>query len=168
MKAEEEQRAELQKLKGKVTRANENEKPGLIPSTKLYLKDWFNINKRMGRADFWWSFVGMIGLTFVFSLVLSVVVTGLRSVEPNFANFFLNFMVRVFIGFILIANMSALIRRFRDAEIPVIAIVMVFIPVVGEIAAYILATKKQVVTNDDYTFIDPVREVKKRRKARKK
>ena len=45
---------------------------------------------------------------------------------------------------------------------------MVFIPVVGEIAAYILATKKQVVTNDDYTFIDPVREVKKRRKARKK
>ena len=168
LKAEEEQRAELQKLKGKVTRANENEKPGLIPSTKLYLKDWFNINKRMGRADFWWSFVGMIGLTFVFSLVLSVVVTGLRSVEPNFANFFLNFMVRVFIGFILIANMSALIRRFRDAEIPVIAIVMVFIPVVGEIAAYILATKKQVVTNDDYTFIDPVREVKKRRKARKK
>ena len=97
LKAEEEQRAELQKLKGKVTRANENEKPGLIPSTKLYLKDWFNINKRMGRADFWWSFVGMIGLTFVFSLVLSVVVTGLRSVEPNFANFFLNFMVRVFI-----------------------------------------------------------------------
>ena len=80
----------------------------------------------------------------------------------------MNFMVRVFIGFILIANMSALIRRFRDAEIPVIAIVMVFIPVVGEIAAYILATKKQVVTNNDYTFIDPVREAKKRRKARKK
>lgn len=165
---EEKRQAELQKLKGKVTQANENDHPNLLDSTKLYLKDWFNINKRMGRADFWWGFLGMFVVIVGFSVLLSLVVQVVNQVNPSFATFLFNFAVRVFIGFMIIANTSALIRRFRDAEIPVLAIVIIFIPAVGQLAAYLLALKKQEVTNNDYTFIDPVREFRKRRKAGRK
>ena len=42
---------------------NENPEPNLIASTKLMLRDTFRTDKRMGRADFWWGYLGITMLT---------------------------------------------------------------------------------------------------------
>ena len=49
---------------------NETSKPGLIPSTKLFFNDIFTVNKCMGRADFWWSCLGVNILFALIELIL--------------------------------------------------------------------------------------------------
>ncbi len=53
--------------------------------------------------------------------------------------------------FYILEMFTGLIRRFRDAEIPVLYVVLA-LTVVGEIICLFLATRPKKVTNLDYTF----------------
>lgn len=45
----------------------------MIVSTKLMLKDWLTVDKRMGTGDFWWGYLGMYLLTIIVSVIMGAV-----------------------------------------------------------------------------------------------
>lgn len=157
-----EENEELNKIKGTVNSKNETEKPGLVASTKLFLQDWLTINKRVGRADFWWGFIGMIIITALFAILLELSLSVVQAIMPSAVETVYTILFRLYLAFYFIAIGTGLCRRYHDAELPWYAILLYFVPVFGEILALILATKEQSVTNDKYTFIDPVRELRKK------
>lgn len=52
---------------------NESKIPSIVSSTKLYFKDTFHINKRMGRADFWWATLGVGIVTIIIGLITGII-----------------------------------------------------------------------------------------------
>lgn len=130
---------------------NENPEPNLIASTKLMLRDTFRTDKRMGRADFWWGYLGITMLTVLLTFPLALIVQIWQSVAPDSAMMAMEIMVYFLMCFYILEMVTGLIRRFRDAEIPVLYVVLA-LTVVGEIICLFLATRPQKVTNLDYTF----------------
>lgn len=130
---------------------NENPEPNLIVSTKLMLRDTFRTDKRMGRADFWWGYLGITMLTVLLTFPLALIVQIWQSVAPDSAMMAMEIMVYFLMCFYILEMFTGLIRRFRDAEIPVLYVVLA-LTVVGEIICLFLATRPQKVTNLDYTF----------------
>lgn len=135
---------------------NESRKPGLITSTKLMLRDWLTINKRMGLGDFWWGYAGLWCLTILFSVCLGAIVYLL----PSNINQDLVLRVVVFLGMcwallFYFINFTALIRRYHDAELPAILCVLMFVPFLGELVSLLLAMRPQKNEFGWYSFEDP-------------
>ncbi|WP_143462645.1 DUF805 domain-containing protein [Levilactobacillus enshiensis] len=57
---------------------NETIRPNLISSTGLFFKNLTNTSKRLGRADYWWSMVG-IGLISLFIGIFGLFTLGQRA-----------------------------------------------------------------------------------------
>ncbi|MFK5676075.1 MULTISPECIES: zinc-ribbon domain-containing protein [unclassified Ligilactobacillus] len=134
---------------------NESAEPGIIPSTKLMMRDTFVLGKRMGRADFWWGTLGLVLLLACYTVVVGLGVQLL--VELGISK-----TLALRVGFTLgmagttaavICNLTAQVRRFHDAELP--AFFFLFIILLGDIPLLLLCIKGQVITNDRYTFQAP-------------
>lgn len=130
---------------------NETKEPGLIPSTKLMLRDSFKLDKRMGRADFWWGYLGVTMLTMLLTIPAALIVSIWQQISPNTAEIGLQLIVYVIICFYVLEMFTSLVRRFRDAEIPVILVIL-SVTGIGELICLLLATRPQKITNLDYTF----------------
>jgi len=63
---------------------NENKIPGIVSSTKLYFKDMFRINKRMGRADFWWASLGVGIIMVIIGFIIGIIQTVFLGGSDNF------------------------------------------------------------------------------------
>lgn len=130
---------------------NENQNPNLIVSTRLMLKDAFKTDKRMGRADFWWGFLGM-NLIFVALMLLDSVIYDLwYRLAPKSAELGLSISVYVSFFAVFLVIFTGLVRRFRDAEIPLMYLILMLTGI-GELICLLLAIKPQQVTNFDYSF----------------
>lgn len=105
---------------------NETRTPGLIASTKLAFKDTFKINKCMGRADYWWSQLGMSllfwGVNIVVFTLIAVTAGGLGIFDSGSGldSFGVGMFIWIFsmiIECILIwiCSFTATVRRLHDA-----------------------------------------------------
>ena len=119
---------------------NENPEPNLIASTKLMLRDTFRTDKRMGARRL------LVGL-FRDHDVNSLVDVPPCAYCPNLAGGGTGFCddgngdYGLFLMcFYILEMFTGLIRRFRDAEIPVLYVVLA-LTVVGEIICLFLATR---------------------------
>ncbi len=112
---------------------NESKKPGFIVSTKLMLKDWLTVDKRMGTGDFWWGYLGMYLLTIIVSVIMGAVLAGIYMYYPKMVGTAFDVMFTVWMIFFFITTITAFIRRFHDSELPMFMIVFRFIPVAGEL-----------------------------------
>lgn len=150
MLQEKQQKEEALRAKLQLPR-NESKRPGLITSTKLMLKDCFKTDKRMGRADFWYGLLGS------YLLFLSVITCGFLLIDTLRASLtfdrasVLSFFSFICMTFWLLVVLTALTRRFHDAEIPLIYLLLLLTGV-GEIICLLLALKPQAITNERYTF----------------
>lgn len=142
---------------------NESEKPGLIVSTKLMLKDWLTVDKRMGTGDFWWGYLGMYLLTIIVSVIMGAVLAGIHMYYPKMVGTAFDVMFTAWMIFFFITTITAFIRRFHDSELPMFMLVFRFIPVAGELFCLFFAMRPQMISNDRYTF-----ESKSKRKKRTK
>lgn len=135
--------------------ANESPEPGIIPSTKLMLRDTFVLGKRMGRADFWWGTLGLVLLLTCYTLVIGLGVqlfVGL-GISKNLAIQVGLSVAMVGATAAVICNLTAQVRRFHDAELP--AFLFLFIILLGDIPLLLLCMKGQAITSDRYTFQAP-------------
>lgn len=114
---------------------NENTNPGLIESTKLFFKDLIVANKRMGRADYWWSTLGIFLLSFIFFLVLSVLVTIIKS---SFVISILGAILYAYYAIIGIGGISAGIRRLHDTNHSGWFYLLNLIPLIGSIILIVM------------------------------
>lgn len=131
---------------------NESEKPGLIVSTKLMIRDCLTVDKRMGSGDFWWGYLGMYLLTIFFSVIMGAVIAGVNMYAPKMTGTVFNVMFSAWMIFFFVTTITAFIRRFHDAEMPTFLIIFRFIPVAGELFCLFFALRPQMISNGRYTF----------------
>lgn len=124
---------------------NESGRPSIINSGKLFFKDAFRVNKRMGRADYWWSALAVcLAMMAVWVLWLLLVVVGYMA---GYGSEAVGDIVAVAaslamgIGYIIltIASLTAEVRRFHDGGYSGWLWLLNFVPFVGSIITLILA-----------------------------
>lgn len=122
----------------KSLRKNESAKPGLVTSTKLFLKDTFVYRKKMGRADFWWGYLGVVLLYIFFIFIVAVGLLKLTSEA---------FLLKNQVPIVLISaipfyvtTFSATWRRMHDTGLPGGLAFLMFLSGVGQIIVYVLAS----------------------------
>ena len=122
---------------------NETMRPNLVSSTGLFFKNLTNTSKCLGRADYWWSMVG-IGLISLFIGVFGLFAIGqqpdwtqLTSYSPaTWAALVPPVLLLVLLGFGLI---TAEIRRLHDSgHSGKISLLNLLIPFGGILLAVIL------------------------------
>lgn len=86
---------------------NGSGKPGLISSTRLWLKTAFHADQCMGRADYWWGYLGLSLIEFVFTCFCGSVPAGLYST--------MMIILSVCIIFFAVINIFATVQRLHDA-----------------------------------------------------
>ncbi|EKW98833.1 DUF805 domain-containing protein [Ligilactobacillus saerimneri] len=109
-----------------------HKRPGLINSTRRLLRDSFKVQGRMGLADYWWGYLGMV-------ILLLVVIELLMSFVKNTTLLELLLLVTTVVYFV--PTFTASIRRFRDAGVPVGYMILRFIPFVGELIIWFFALR---------------------------
>lgn len=139
---------------------NESLKPGLVPSTRLFLKDWLNVNKRMGRADFWYGLLGMFLLSLPAGILISVITQGLQMLFAVTVVASTRVLLAAYLAFFMVTLLTALIRRLHDAELPAFLAVLLVVPYC-DVFALLLALAPQKRTNSKYTFEGPGKENKR-------
>lgn len=130
---------------------NENADPNMVTSTKLFYKDILTIEKRLGRADYWWAFIGNTVLallvSFFYAFFVSMSPTGGIFVfdklsgeptGPTIALFILLGLVTIYYIIVCIAGITAQIRRLHDIGLSGVFWLINFIPVIGNIAILIM------------------------------
>lgn len=142
---------------------NESDVPGLVASGKLYLKDTLKVNKRMGRADFWWGqlFVSIVSSAIVF--VLGVIQNAnfggpLGYVEVNMAgevtanggaSIFILVLIFIMCVFLSICGLTACVRRLHDIGYSGWLWLLTFVPF-GYIALIVLECMPSVQRGNRY------------------
>lgn len=137
---------------------NESPVPGLVVSTKLYFRDALTINKRMGRADYWWAALGIGLLAGAASLVaffLLALFGGLDAAyEPTglSALFFYALLLVMFVAYVglWIASFTAEIRRFHDLGYSGAFWLLNLVPMVGGLIVLILLCQPSRQLNNRY------------------
>lgn len=134
---------QLERITKNVT-YNENENPGFKASVKLYLNDAFRLNKRMGRADYWWGQLGWsILITFlVFIEVIAVAVSIANQDVVSFFSYVYGFSLLITI--IGIPSTTAGIRRLHDTGRSGWYILISLVPFLGNILFLILLCQPSV------------------------
>lgn len=122
-------------------------KPGLITSTKLYFNDMAVVDKRMSRADFWWSYLGMVLLSFTVFFASGLLNT-ITSNSLSDAIIFLTGGAEAILG---IASFTASIRRLHDVEHSGWLILLGLIPIVGAIILIVLYCQPSVKNSERFT-----------------
>lgn len=123
---------------------NENAHPGVINSTKLVFKDALKINKRMGRADYWWSSLGLclfnVPFIFLFMQWLIGLSTRTDMTETQLGGSFITLLFLVFCWYLFLAivNITAAIRRLHDAGLSGLYYFLTFVPFFGPLITIIL------------------------------
>lgn len=140
---------------------NESKNPGLFTSTKLILKDCLKTDKRMGRADFWYGFLGSYLLFIIVVACGSVLIDTLRASFTFDSAQVLNIFFFICMTFWLLVVLTALVRRFHDAELPLIYLLLLLTGV-GELICLLLAVKPQAITDERYTFETQVKRKNRR------
>ncbi|KRN89575.1 zinc-ribbon domain-containing protein [Ligilactobacillus ceti] len=150
---------------------NESKKPGLITSTKLLLKDTFIMDKRMGRADFWWGNLGLLLLILLYACLMGYLLVhfdgGLvmkgsilnatlkwnAAPPPAWFMYFWNFSLWILYPFVSLVRMTAMVRRLHDLERSGLLVILILLmPFFGELVVLLICMAPQKVTNDRYTF----------------
>ncbi|WP_426423302.1 Ltp family lipoprotein [Pediococcus acidilactici] len=120
--------------------------PGLIASTKLYFKDMAVVDKRMSRADFWWSYLGMVILSFAIFFAASP----LNALTNNALSNIIIFLMGGAEAILGIASFTASIRRLHDTERSGWLILLGLIPIVGAIILIILYCQPSVKNTERF------------------
>ena len=141
---------------------NESAFPGLLTSTKLFLRDWLNVKKRMGRADFWFGFLGMLILSIPAGMLISFAASIIPHLFPVGTMAVVKFGMAAWLAFYIVALLTALIRRLHDVELPAYLALLLFFPYT-DIVALILAALPQRHNKSTYTF-EGTKNKKKRHK----
>jgi len=137
---------------------NESPVPGLIASTKLYFRDILTINKRMGRADYWWAALGVALLSTVGWIILSVLLTFSTVTADEVGGETFGGIVALIAIFVLlicyvalaIASLTAEIRRFHDIGYSGAFWLLNLIPGIGGIIVLVLTCQPSRQTNNPY------------------
>ncbi len=86
--------------------------PGLIRSTKLWLKTAFHASQCMGRADYWWGYLGLAIIQFVISFIYD-------ATQPTDAYYgspsLMSVLLFIYTIFFTILNIFAIVQRLHDA-----------------------------------------------------
>ena len=146
--------AKKEGIKVHVLGKNESFKPGIVPSTKLFIKNWVNVNKRMGRADFWWGLLGTFLLSIPVGALISLIVSLFQGFLPGNVETISKLCMAAWLAFFYVALLTAMIRRLHDIELPAYLALLLFIPG-GDLISFIIATLPQRRTKSTYTFEDP-------------
>ncbi|MFC6181889.1 DUF805 domain-containing protein [Lactiplantibacillus daowaiensis] len=115
---------------------NENDHPNLFASTGLFFKDCLNIQKRLGRADYWWAWLGLTILTILLTIAYGMFFasTFLYS-DISFTSLVLPLFYWLFT---LVAGFTAQVRRLHDLGYSGAFWLINFVPVVGNLAVLIM------------------------------
>lgn len=140
-------------------RYNENDRPGMITSFKLYLTDAFTISKRMGRADYWWSYLTVAIIQLIFSIILfgwllayPIMTTGidgdLSIIDPG--KFILVGLFSIPMALMGIANFTSMIRRLHDTDHSGNFMWFLLLPLVGPIILLVMTVLKSAKHGDSF------------------
>lgn len=145
---------------------NENKIPGLSTSTKLYFKDMLKINKRMGRADYWWATLGVAIVSAIVFFVLSLIQNAFLDGSDGFLETdisgsvtliggisVVNLILMIVVYIILfIAGLTAEIRRLHDLGFNGAFWLINLIPVIGSIIMLIILCQPSKQRNNRYVL----------------
>ncbi|KRM05504.1 MAG: zinc-ribbon domain-containing protein [Liquorilactobacillus ghanensis] len=131
---------------------NESSRPGLIISTKLMIHDIFTISKRMGRADYWWGFLGLNLLSVAAGIIIGTLLSLVQMLDPQLTWTLYRLLLSAWLTFIYITVTTAQIRRLHDCEWSGWLILAKFIFFVGDIFIIYAMLQPQSVTQSKYTF----------------
>lgn len=133
-------------------RFNESSQPGMVTSFKLYLTDAFTVSKRMGRADYWWSYLAVTIIQFVLSIITFQIVFNyplltVDSIEGETyidhpGMLILAFFLSVIFAFFSVASFTSMIRRLHDTNHSGQFLWLLLIPFVGSIAILVMLILK--------------------------
>lgn len=121
---------------------NESPAPGLGPSTKLYFQDLFHINKRLGRADYWWGTLGIFLLNFPLSVAFSFFLNSLSSDYTGQSVIAPMVILLLFATYYLvmsIAAITAMVRRLHDIGMSGLCWLLYLVPFLGALILFGLA-----------------------------
>lgn len=133
-----------------IFRYNENKHPGMFTSFKLYLKDAFIISKRIGRADYWWSYLTVAIIQFIFSLLLFgwliaypiMLINIDGSISINSGKFTLVALLSIPMAILGIASFTSMIRRLHDTGHSGNFMWFLLLPIIGPIVLLIMTIFK--------------------------
>lgn len=131
---------------------NESPVPGLVVSTKLLIKDTFRISKRMGRADYWWAFLGLNLLSLVAGLLMGVILTLIESFAPQLLWQTFRLLLSFWLTFVYISITTAQIRRLHDCGWSAWLILFKFVFAIGDVFILFAMIQPQSTQNLRYTF----------------
>lgn len=131
---------------------NETGKPGLITSTKLFFRDMFKVNKRLGINDFWWGFLGFF---LIYMVVYMVVVMLISELLPIFKiPVTMKLLIKISTGGAIVFRLgmlTAIIRRLHDIQMPAWFAVLWFIPI-AQLFIWFICMMGPRLDNNPYTF----------------
>lgn len=139
-------------------RYNESDQPGVLTSFNLYLRDAFTISKRMGRADYWWSYLIVALIQFVFSIILLgwlidypiMLVNIDSSVSINSGKFALVALLSIPMAFLGIATFTSTIRRLHDTGHSGNFMWLLLLPIAGPIVLLVMTILKSSKRGDRF------------------
>lgn len=138
-------------MSGRNVPYNETGRPGLIESTRLAITDSVKANKRMGRADYWWAFLGQ----FLISLIVGFI-TGFWGGAFGTGGLYpllqiIQTGLSIFLGIVAI---TAGIRRLHDTNKSGWYYALNLVPIVGNIIAIVLMCQPSDNFNNRWTNVN--------------
>lgn len=131
---------------------NESAHPGLKTSTRLLIRDTFKISKRMGRADYWWAFLGLNLMSLAVGVILGLVITAISQFAPNLVDPTFRLMLSAWVTFVYITITTAQVRRLHDCGWSAWLIMIKFIFALGDIFIIFAMVQPQSLQDQRYTF----------------
>lgn len=119
---------------------NETGTPNLVDATKLFFRDSLTMNKRMGRADYWWAQLGIALINLVGGLVFILLIALLAGFgTPAFGLLVIFYgLLIVYLVLLGIAGLTAQVRRLHDMGLSGAFWLVNFIPMVGSLVVFII------------------------------
>lgn len=91
---------------------NGSDNPGLIRSTKLWLKTGLHASQCMGRADYWWGYLGLTIIEFVISFIYDAT----QPADAYYASpSVMSIILSAYTICFTIINIFAIVQRLHDA-----------------------------------------------------
>lgn len=113
---------------------NETAHPELLDSGLLYFRDSFKLNKRLGRADFWWSKLYVLTIHSLSGIVFALLFGLNEKLELESGDSYVGWVLIIlviYLVFFLIAGLTAEARRLHDIGLSGTHLVLHLIPLIG-------------------------------------
>lgn len=140
---------------------NENEEPSLYSSSRLLIKDMFNLKKRLGRADYWWGQLGIVlsllfftiwvNLTGTINVLIYLPSTPVKNwlfIGVPYLIFFI--LSWIYLLLVVIIEISSSVRRLHDTNKSGFLVLLCLVPIVGSVAVLILSAMPSVQFNNKW------------------